>query len=259
MFDVLLGGYGAVLLFLAMLMFVELGRRFGRRRLDKEGEAFGRGVAPAESAVFALLGLLVAFTFSGAAARFEARRYLITQEANDIGTAWLRIDMLPADTQSELRGLFRLYADARIASYGPKAGEAGVVEKRAEAAALQDAIWAKSVAALRRPDVVAGAAQVVVPGLNAMFDITTTRATANENHPPVAIFVLLAVLCVVGSLLFGYGAAPNPERNWLHKLAFAGIMACTVFVILDLEYPRAGWIRIDEADHVLVDVRRTMT
>jgi len=254
----LLGASGAVVLFLSMILFVEVGRRLGRLRFARDGESFARGTAPAESAVFALLGLLVAFTFSGAAGRFEARRQLISEEANDIGTAWLRIDMLPVDAQPEMRALFRRYTDARIATYGATGGEAGVRAKHVEAAELQGLIWGKTVAALKREDVPVGAAQVVLPALNDMFDITTTRVTATENHPPAAIFGLLALLCIVGAMLFGYGAASNPERNWLYKVTFAGIMASTVFVILDIEYPREGVIRIDDADHLLVDVRKTM-
>lgn len=258
MSSLLLGVRGAVVLFFGMLLFVEIGRRLGRRHLARDGEAFARGIAPAESAILALLGLLLAFTFSGAAARFESRRHLISEEANDIGTAWLRIDMLPTDAQPELRVLFRRYADARIGTYGEQVGESGLLAKRIEAGTLQGEIWTKSVAALKRPDVHPGATQVVLPALNDMFDITTTRVTANENHPPHAIFLLLGMLCIASALLFGYGTSPNPERNWIYKVMFAGVIAFTVFVIVDVEYPREGLIRIDDADHILVDVRKTM-
>ena len=91
---------------LGMLLFLEVGRRIGLRQRAKaaEGAVAGRGVI--EGVVFALLGLLVAFTFSGAAARFDTRRQLIVEEANAIGTAYLRLDLLPADAQPTAAGAF---------------------------------------------------------------------------------------------------------------------------------------------------------
>src|SRR5437867_3724039 len=84
-----------VTLFAALLASMEFGRRLARRRLallDDGGQA-GTGVV--DGAIFALFGLLVAFTFSGAAQRFDHRRDLIVAEANDIGTAYLRLDLVP--------------------------------------------------------------------------------------------------------------------------------------------------------------------
>ena len=86
------------LLFLGMLVCLEIGLRLGRRTKVAEGAKQGLGII--EGAMFTLLGLLVAFTFSGAAERFEGRRHLIVEEANDIGTAYLRVDLLPADAQA---------------------------------------------------------------------------------------------------------------------------------------------------------------
>ena len=94
-------------LFAAMLAFQELGRRLGVSRAahDPEGARAGAGVV--DGAIFALLGLLIAFTFSGAASRFDHRRALIVEEANAIGTAYLRVDLLPAAAQAEMRDSFR--------------------------------------------------------------------------------------------------------------------------------------------------------
>ena len=96
----------AIALLFGMLALFEVGR-IGKRGLARDSDGVAKGTGPAEAAVFGLLGLLLAFTFSGAASRFEARRHLITEEANAIGTAYLRIDLLPRDTQPEMRQLFR--------------------------------------------------------------------------------------------------------------------------------------------------------
>jgi hypothetical protein len=91
----------AVGIFLGMLVLLELGRRLGQRRLAADTE--GAGVGVIDGAVLALLGLLLAFTFSGAAARFETRRSLVVEEANAIGTTYLRLDLLPSEAQPPLR------------------------------------------------------------------------------------------------------------------------------------------------------------
>src|SRR6476469_4199228 len=106
-----------VFVFIGMLACAEMGRRLGLGHLAREPKKLAEGAGAAEAAVFGLLGLLIAFTFSGAASRFEDRRHLVTEEANAIGTAYLRVDLLPADAQPELRRLFRRYTDVRASTY----------------------------------------------------------------------------------------------------------------------------------------------
>lgn len=209
-------------------------------------------------AVFALLGLMLAFTFSGAASRFQDRRFLITDEANAIGTAWLRLDLPPADAQPELRTLFRRYVDQRLAVYKKVEDEAVVLARLQAVAALQGQIWSLAVAAGARPEARQPATMLLLPALNEMIDITATRTAAARNHPPLAVFLLLGTLTLVGSMLVGYNLAVNPGRSWIHSPSYAAAIALSVYVILDLEFPRLGLIRIDAADQVLVDLRRSM-
>ena len=165
----------AAALFVGMLAFSVLGRRIGIVRLASGEDDPSKGSGAAEAAVFGLLGLLVAFTFSGAATRFEDRRHLITEEVNAIGTAYLRLDLLPADAQPELRELFRRYLDNRRATYGTVRDRDATKAKLAEGAALQQDIWTKALAASLGPGAPTQAAMLMLPALNEMIDITTTR------------------------------------------------------------------------------------
>jgi len=99
---------------------------------------------------------------------------------------------------------------------------------------------------------------LMIPALNSMIDITTTRTMATRNHPPAVVFMLLAGLSLIASLLVGYDVSTNKGRTWFHILAFAAIMSLAYYVILDLEFPRLGLIRIDAADQVLIDLRKSM-
>lgn len=243
-------------LFVGMLLTFEVGRRIGIARLRRDPE-LTKGAGAAEGAVFALLGLLMAFTFSGAASRFEARRFYIDTEANAIGTAYLRLDLLAEEAQPPLRDLMRRYADLRATVYRGMDVEA-MKAKLAEGAALQLEIWKQAVAACRLPGTPSQTPMLLLPALNEMIDITGTRATATTNHPPNIIFVLLAALSLIGALLVGYATSSNKDRSWLHQGTFALVTSLSIFVIVDLEYPRLGLIRVDAADQALIDLANSM-
>src|SRR5215510_16525021 len=99
-------------LFGGMLLFLDLGWRFGVRQLAKHGEPSRAGVGKADAPVYALFGLLLGFTFSGAASRFDHRRELASQQVTAITTAWQRADALPPDAQAAVRSGFQAYVDA---------------------------------------------------------------------------------------------------------------------------------------------------
>src|SRR5262249_25490248 len=134
-------------LFVGLMLCVEAGYEIGLRRWRRDPQGAGAGAAAVEVAVFGLLGLLLAFTFGGAASRFEARRALAVDEANNIGTAWLRLDLLPAEDQPALRDLFRRYVDARIAHYEKMPDEAAARVELQKGNALQGEIWTRALAA----------------------------------------------------------------------------------------------------------------
>jgi len=248
----------AATLFVGMLAFLELGRRFGLRRRARDPEGAHAGLGAVDGAVFALLGLLIAFTFSGAASRFDDRRKLIVQETNDIGTAYLRLDLLAVDAQPALRDLFRRYVDARIEVYRPLHDASAAKAELARANALAGQIWTQAVAASTAEGAKPGAAMLLLPALNQMFDIATTRALAVQIHPPAAIFLLLFGLALSGALLAGYDMAAGQQRPWVHMVVFAAVMSLAVYVIIDIEYPRLGIIRVDAFDQALVDLRAGM-
>lgn len=245
-------------LFGGMVMLLEVGRRIGIHRLRKDPEGVRAGLGPAEGAIFALLGLLIAFTFSGAAARFDQRRNLIVEEANAIGTAYLRVDLVAPDLQPALRDTFRRYLTARLGVYRKIPDMAAVEAALAEVNRLQKDIWDQALAASRAPGSHPNVTVLFLPALNALIDITTTRLMATRIHPPVVIFVMLVALALAAALLAGYGMATAKTRSWPHVLGFAAAVAAALYVILEIEYPRLGLIRVDAFDEVLVGLRELM-
>jgi hypothetical protein len=245
-------------IFAGVLVALWLGRWLGQRAIRLDGAAATPNVGSLEAAVFALLGLLIAFTFSGALSRFDARRVQAVQEANAVGTAWLRIDLLPAAAQPKLRATMRAYVDARVATYRQLPDIGGARSAYALSKELQGEIWNEALAAVKRKDAAPAAELLLIPALNDMFDLATSRIAATQIHPPTVIYVMLCALALIAALLAGYQSAGERGYDWIHKIAFAGIVAATVYLILDIEYPRLGFVRIDAIDKVLLDVRADM-
>jgi hypothetical protein len=92
--------------------------------------------------------------------------------------------------------------------------------------------------------------------VNDMIDVTTTRTMSARIHPPVIVFLMLGALALCSSLLAGYAMGTGKTRSPFHRLAFALVVAATVYVIVDLEYPRFGLIRMDAADTLLEDMQK---
>lgn len=243
-------------LFIGMIAAYEVGRRLGVRRLAKEQRDQLPGAGVIEGAVFALLGLLIAFTFQGAASRFDDRRQLIIKEYNAIGTAYLRIDVLAPDEQPAIRASFRMYLDSRLETYRRLPNLAAARAELSRSEEIQQEIWHQAVAGSARSPGPAGI--LLLPALNQMFDISSERSLHTLIHPPVTIFVMLGLLLLISSMFAGHSTAASKTRSWLHVIGLAVTLAASVYVILDLEYPRLGLIRVDAFDRALIHLRQTM-
>ncbi|HSB28425.1 MAG TPA: hypothetical protein VLE19_11250 [Pyrinomonadaceae bacterium] len=248
----------AIFMFVGMLVCLEIGRRIGKRHLAKDPQLMTSHNS-VDGAIFALYGLLLAFTFSGAPSRFDTRRQLIAQEANAIGTAYLRLDLLAPDQQPEMRRRFRDYLDSRLAVYRAAPDIERAKSELAESEVMQKEIWKAAVPATLQVNAHPEAAKLLLPALNDMFDITTTRTMAMRIHPPLIIFALLYLLALVCSVLAGYGMAVSKKRSWLHIISFALVAVFSVFVVLEIEYPRSGFMSLaSRYDQVLLDLRESM-
>jgi hypothetical protein len=201
--------------FFAMLACLEAGYRIGRRVSKRDDLAPHEGVGTIETAVFALLGLLLAFTFANGIAHLDQRRDLIIREANAISTAYLRLDLLPASQQPEMRRRFREYLDTRLRVYEKLPDLTAADQEMAHAAQLQQEIWAGAIAA-RPADPTGDVARLLLPALNDMIDITTSRTMALRIHVPALIFALSISVALLSGLLAGYSMAKRKGRSWLH-------------------------------------------
>jgi len=250
----------AVCMLAGMLICLEIGRRLGKRRLAADPQGAAAGTSVVQGAVFSLFGLLVGFTFSGAPARLDDARHMIQNEANAISSAYSRLDLLPPGSQGAIREKFRNYVDSRLEVFRKLPDIPAAEAELAKSEKLQSDIWKQTLAASRLPDSDPHALNLLVPSLNDMSDAAATRTTSRMMHPPLAVFALLFVLALACSLLAGYAMAGSKQRSWLHIAAFAVVYVISVYVILEIEYPRLGSFSVLETsyDRVLVDVRESM-
>lgn len=222
---------------------------------DVQSEELATGTI--DAAVLSLLGLLTAFTFSGAYSRYEYRRQLIVQEANAIGTAYLRIDLLPAAAQPALRAKFREYAQSRYDLWGKLPDPAAREAELDRCAALQSEIWSAAVTATAE-ETHGETRRLLLPALNEMIDITTTRYMAMQAHPPLLIYYSLAALAVLASGTAGFGMSRAKRPSYPHIVGFAIVSALTLYLTLDIEFPRFGLVTLDATHQLLLEVRKQM-
>lgn len=247
----------AVALFLMMYGLEVVGYRRGRKCVERGNVESRDGLGVVEGAVFALLGLILAFQFSGAASRLGDRRHLAIQESNAIGTAYLRLDLLGADDVPLMRGLFRQYLDSRIHALEAMPDLEKVLTEHQVAEKLQQEIWSRAVASCKKEEG-SQAELLLLPALNEMFDIMAERKAVGQTHAPILIQIFLIVLALIGAVVAGNAMGRSVPMPRFHMLLFAAVTSLTIFFIIDMEYPRIGFIRIGAADQSIYELRESM-
>lgn len=247
----------ALVLFIGMLLFLELGRRFGNHQIARHGKDARAGVGVVDGAVYGILGLLIGFMFSGAASRFDQRRQLIAQEAILFKTAWQRLDLVPREAQPKLRADFRQYVDAVLDWYVNPRGAAKALREPDDVVRAREAVWL-NVAAVSQTPAGDSFRMLVMPALSDVFAAVERERLTRRIHPAPVTFLLLCFTALAAALFGGYGLAGAPTRNWIHVIGVAATIALAMYVIIDLEFPRLGLVRVRKMDQTLVELRASM-
>jgi hypothetical protein len=229
---------------------LEAGYRLGGRRRRSAPDHDGP-VAAIVASVLALFAFLLAFTFSSAAARYEARRQAVLEEANSIGTTWLRAQMLQEPQRANSLKLLREYVDVRVT--GIRGGR--VEETIARSEAIQSELWkeAKAEAAARPTPVTA----MYVQSLNQMIDVHSVRVQVGiTNRIPVTIWVGLFAISFLGMTSVGYQAGVSGARRTPALVPLVLSFAIVMFLIADLDRPGAGYIQVNQ--HALTSLQASM-
>ena len=232
-------------LFACLLAAGEAGFRLGRRADAGVREKAKAQVTAVEAAILGILGLLLAFTMSMAVSRFEARKQLVLDEANAIGTSYLRTQVLPAPQGAEIADLLRRYVDVRLEYLAAGHDPGELAARRSQALRLQQGFWSRAAAyAQQDPNPVK--AGLLLQSLNQTIDLEAASWMAFHNHVPATVIDTDALVALLAAMLVGYGMGLEERRQVFSLCLLALAITVVLGVILDLDRPYRGFIRLSQ-------------
>ncbi len=246
---VMLYGIGQWWLFLLMLigfyLCAEVGFRFGRRGHQQFNKDSLTHVSTIEGALLGLLALLLGFAFSMAMGRFDDRRAVVLGEVNDLATTDLRAKLLPEPHQTQSHKLLGQYVASRLEYLRAGSDRDLINRSLKETTELQKLLWNEAVNAARldSDEVRTG---YFIESLNSLIDDHTRRVAAMENHVPEIITALLLVVAGMTIAITGYSSGLNKARLAIPRFILILLTSLTLLVIIDLDRPRRGFIKVSE-------------
>lgn len=241
--------------FIAFYVVLELAFRVGRKHRADSNDANKAHMNALQAALLGLLALLLGFNLAIASSRFDVRKTLIEDEVNAIRTAYLRSQLLPPEKRQEVVKLLRTYVVGRI-EFIEAGNESDVLAAAHESSARVEAqLWA-----ITRDLTAQGASPVIaslfIQSLNDVISTNQKRLAALDNHVPKVVIVMLFVVAVgaLGFIAYGYGL--TGERRHGSTMIFALLITAVLTIILDMDEPRSGLIRV--GNESLVRLRDTL-
>jgi hypothetical protein len=238
-----------VALLALFLLAAELGYRAGRRAAKQDPQ-----VATIQGALLGLLALLLGFSFAMAQSRYDARRALVVDEANAIGTAYLRTQLLSGPEGPEIAAALRRYVDVRLARLGHRVDEFTLRGSIAETEQRHEYMWARAMKAAQhdpRP-----AVSLLIAALNEVIDLHGKRLAAFRNHVPASVFLLLYFVAAVAMAVSGYASGLAGRRSLWPTAITAALIAVVIVVTMDLDRPQRGLITVSQQS--MIDLRDSM-
>jgi hypothetical protein len=206
--------------------------------------------------VLTLLALLLGFTYSMSAGRFEHRRQLVIEEANAIGTTYLRAKTLPEPRSSEIQELLRQYTALRVEVTSTKApGPEKIREWDNRAKQLHGLLWVPAAALARESPT--PVVSIFLVTLNEMIDLHTKRLAAFRNRVPSSIYLVLFVVSTILLWLVGHYFGSQQKRVRILTTLLAVLVASVMWLILDLDQPVRGAIRASQQS--LIDLHQDLS
>jgi hypothetical protein len=235
-----------------VLLAMEAGYRLGTYRSRRSEHEKESSVGAVVAATVGLLGFMLAFTFGIAGTRYDARRQAVLDEANAIGTTFLRAGLLPEGRGLNVRKLLREYVDVRLTA--ARTGDVEAALRRS--GDLHGQLWAEVEAiGIRHPgSILVG---LFIQSLNETIDLHETRVIAGlYSRIPLVLWGTLYLLTALAMIGVGYHGGLTSKARSLSPLLLAITFAAVILLVADLDRPGAGMLRVSQ--QALVDVRSTM-
>ncbi len=228
----------------ALLIFAmnEVGFRLGRGK--GPGLASQDPSTVVQGAAFTILALLLGFSFSLALGRYDARRAALVREAIAIGTTYLRATLLDVKTEAAVRGELRLYVAERVefARADAKPQQRAVAQEKSTE--IQRDLWRLATQVARR-DARSTTLPLFVASLNDTINLSTEEAAVLGSQIPDIVIVGILLIAFIASAMMGYGFGRQGQRAIVFKALFALVLALALGLVLDLDRPQRGLIRVN--------------
>jgi hypothetical protein len=232
-----------LLLIVALEVGFRLGRLIARRRAPSEGEK--SSVNFATGGMVGLLAFLLGVSLSMASDRYQQRRDSVMAEANAIGTSWLRAQISTGVEGEALQRLLRDYTGVRIAAIRGSDDPAEAERLNQRTNALQTEMWALvRTVAERTPTPISAS---LIATFNETFDLALTNRRNFSTHVPPYILRLLMTVSILAVGAVGYGFGLVGSRQIGLSLLLLGAWAMAIILIVDIDRPQSGEVRIDPA------------
>jgi len=227
-----------------LLVLAEAGCRFGLAYRRRNPDAAAGHSGSVQGAVLGLLGLLLGFSFAMAVGRYDIRRSLVVDEANSIGTTWLRADFLPAPHQHEVKELLKRYTQIKLEDSKAETTREATTRSQAEIARIHNLLWSHAeAAALEKPTPVTTS---FITTLNETIDLDSTHKAALRNHVPGAVWLLMLVVAGCGAWASGYGSGTGGLRSAFNQWVFPLLIGVVITLIADVDRPNQGLIGVSQ-------------
>jgi hypothetical protein len=221
-----------------------IGTVIGRQLRPRLG-AHRESVGVVQATLLGLIGLLLAFGLTMAVGRYDSRRALVVQEANDIGTTFLRAQMLAEPSRTTSLDLLRQYADIAVDLANQVPNSEGFTVDVTEIGNLQRQLWSAAGDAVRA-DPQGTAPRLYIETLNAMIDSHTDRVTSLRNRVPGTVLLLqVSVSAIAIGVLALYLALLG--RGLITSLVAAAVVILILFISFDLDRPHRGLITVPDS------------
>jgi hypothetical protein len=245
--------FAAVVLFL-LPVAAQVGFIVGRRAAARCGEETRSHVVTWEGAVLGLAALLIGFTFAMAAGRYETRKQIVLTEANAIGTAYLRTQVLDEPRGEELRAMLRRYVDQRLELADAGADRQRISEAMRASGALERQIWSR-VAGAARTDPHSVAIGLLVQATNEVIDNAEAYAFSLEHPVHPMVFLILVLVATIAMAAVGYSCGLERTRLAFGMLMMPVLLAAVIILVFDIAHPRIGIVGI--SNQSLIRLKQT--
>lgn len=237
-----------------LLAAVECGFCFGLLLHRAKDEARRAQIGATQGAILGLLGLLMGFTFAMSTARYETRRALVLEEANSIGTTYLRAALLPAPHQQAVEDALRHYVDVRLDFYDVGADKDKQAAAEQAAVQIQSVLWSNAVAAAREAPTTITVS--FINALNDTIDVSAKRTNALHTHVPGAVWLLVLAVSACACAATGYGTGAGGVRSSFTNILLPLLIAVVITIIADLDRSRGGMIGISQQP--MLDLKQSL-